>query len=173
MHGQGTFTSTKGTQYVGAWKHGKGHGEGTYTFASGNQYRGEWKNDSPWTGTEFGKYGFAISAFTGGVARRWDKVQEEKKKERAAYQSGGDATALSEYKTDADAQFALGLMYFDGQDVPQGFVYAHMWGHIAASNGNEDGRKLRDILATRMTPAQIEKAEKLASECVAKKYKGC
>ena len=31
----------------------------------------------------------------------------------------------------------------------------------------------RDFYAKEMTPAQIEKAEKLASECVAKKYKGC
>ena len=40
MHGQGTFTSTKGTQYVGAWKHGKMHGEGTYTWSSGSRYEG-------------------------------------------------------------------------------------------------------------------------------------
>ena len=90
-----------------------------------------------------------------------------------AAQSGDYATALREYKTDADAQFALGLMYFDGQDVPQDFVYAHMWGHIAASNGNEDGGKLRDLVAEEMTASQIEKAQDLARECVAQKYKGC
>ena len=59
-------------------------------------------------------------------------------------------------------------MCFDGRGIPQDFVYAHMWGNIAVSNGNEDGGKLRDTVAKRMTPAQIVKAEQLASECVAK-----
>ena len=53
------------------------------------------------------------------------------------------------------------------------YVYAHMWGNIAASNGNENGGKLRDMVAKEMAPAQIEKAQELAQECVRKEYKGC
>jgi hypothetical protein len=52
-------------------------------------------------------------------------------------------------------------------------VYAHMWGNIASSNGNENGGKLRDTVAKQMTPSQLEKAQDLARECVRKKYKGC
>jgi hypothetical protein len=48
-----------------------------------------------------------------------------------------------------------------------------MWGNIATSNGNERGVKVRDIVATVMTPSQLETAQKLARECVRKKYKGC
>jgi hypothetical protein len=31
----------------------------------------------------------------------------------------------------------------------------------------------RDIVAKKMTPSQIEKAQTLAGECVAKNYKSC
>jgi TPR repeat protein len=73
----------------------------------------------------------------------------------------------------APAQYNLGLMYGKGTGVIQDFVYAHMWGNLAASNGSEKGGKLRDIAAKYMTPADLSTAQKLARECVRKKYKGC
>ena len=48
-----------------------------------------------------------------------------------------------------------------------------MWANIAASNGHEGGGELRDMVAKEMAPAQIEKAQELARECVRKEYKGC
>ena len=65
------------------------------------------------------------------------------------------------------------MKYYDGKGVLQDYVYAHMWGNIAASNGDENGSKLRDFAAEKMTSSQIEKAEQLARECIRKKYKGC
>ena len=50
---------------------------------------------------------------------------------------------------------------------------SHLWGDIAASNGNASGDGLRDAVAGKMTPARIEDAQKLARECVAMNYKGC
>ena len=73
----------------------------------------------------------------------------------------------------ARAQSNLGNAYFKGEGVLQDYVYAHMWGNISSSHGSENGRKLRDVAAEQMTPSQIEKAQKLARECVAKNYKGC
>ncbi len=73
----------------------------------------------------------------------------------------------------AGAQAKLGAMYALGQGVIQDNVYAHMWGNLAASNGNETGGKLRDFVAKKMTPTQLETAQRLARECVRKKYKGC
>ena len=73
----------------------------------------------------------------------------------------------------AEAQFNLAKMYHKGDGVPQYKVYAYMWGHIAASSGDKDGFDERDEVAKKMTPAEIAEAEKLVSECVAKKYKGC
>jgi TPR repeat protein len=64
-------------------------------------------------------------------------------------------------------------MYAFGEGVLKDYVYAHMWGEIAASNGNKLGAMLRDDFEKKMTPPQLEKAQDLARECVRKKYKGC
>ena len=71
------------------------------------------------------------------------------------------------------AQFNLGQNYDKGEGVIQDYVRAHMWGNLGASNGNENGAKLRDLVAKKMTPADISKAQRLARECVKKNYKGC
>ena len=80
---------------------------------------------------------------------------------------------LAAEQGNADAQYSLGLMYGTGQGVIQDWVYAHMWGNLSASIGSESGGELRDLAAKEMTPAQIAEAQKLARECVRKKYKGC
>ena len=72
-----------------------------------------------------------------------------------------------------NAQVMLGKMYYDGRGVSQDDVYAHMWSNIAASTGDAEAIKNRDIVAEYMTPAQIAEAQKLARECVRKNYKGC
>jgi TPR repeat protein len=81
--------------------------------------------------------------------------------------------SLAAEQGDADAQNSLGVMYALGKGVIQDWVYAHMWVYLGASNGNEKGGKLRDAAATQMTPADLSTAQKLARECVRKKYKGC
>ena len=89
-----------------------------------------------------------------------------------------DKTAVKWYRLaaeqgGADAQFNLGNVYRLGTGVIQDKVYAHMWANLAGSNGSKKGRELRDFVAERMTPAQITEAQRLARECVRKKYKGC
>lgn len=73
----------------------------------------------------------------------------------------------------AAAQLNLGVAYALGNGVAQDYVKAHMWSNIAAANGEANGSELRDITAKRMTAADINKAQQLARECVAKNYKGC
>ena len=80
---------------------------------------------------------------------------------------------LSAEQGHAEAQTNLGLLHDYGRGVVQDYVKAHMWYNIGASNGNENGKKLRVLIAKEMTPSQIEEAQKLARECVAKNYKGC
>ena len=87
-------------------------------------------------------------------------------------------TAVKWYRLAAEqglafAQNNLGVMYATGQGVIQDNVYAHMWWNIAASSGHKGAVTNRDIVAKRMTPAEISTAQKLARECVRKKYKGC
>jgi TPR repeat protein len=67
-------------------------------------------------------------------------------------------------KGNASAQFSLGFMYEIGQGVPQDYVQAYMWFNLAAAQGTRGAAEWRERLATRMTPAQIAEAQKLASE---------
>jgi hypothetical protein len=80
---------------------------------------------------------------------------------------------LAAEQGEADAQLLLGTMYGLGRGVIRDYVYAYMWGHIAASNGKSGGRRLRDVVAKRMTPADISTAQNLVRECVRKEYRGC
>ena len=71
----------------------------------------------------------------------------------------------------AVAQYKLGLIYHDGQGVPRDYVQAHMWFSLAASQflaseteNRDDAVKARDFVASKMTPAQIAEAQKLARE---------
>jgi len=73
----------------------------------------------------------------------------------------------------AKAQNDLGALYYSGQGAAQDYTRAHMWWNIAGSQGYEDAGRRRDIIEYEMTPSQLEKAQDLAQECVAKNYKGC
>ncbi|MCH7889487.1 MAG: sel1 repeat family protein [Proteobacteria bacterium] len=69
----------------------------------------------------------------------------------------------------AYAQFSLGDMYGEGQGIPQDYVQAHLWYNLAAAQGIDTARKYRDIIAEKMTPAQIAEAQRLAREWKPKK----
>jgi len=129
----------------------------------------------------------AISLY-GPAQRRWKSLAENGDA-FAQYNLGNmyrvghglwenDKTAVKWYTLAAEqghasAQYFLGWMYADGEGVIQDNVRAHMWLNIAASSGEKDASKNRDIVAKRMNSNQIEEAQKLARECIRKKYKGC
>ena len=88
-----------------------------------------------------------------------------------------DAEALKWFRPaaeqgDVDAQYYLGLMYYDGRSVLQDYVQAYMWLNLAASRVvdvidktvREEFIQKRDMVAAKMTPAQIAEAQKLARE---------
>ena len=66
------------------------------------------------------------------------------------------------------AQNNLGLMYSNGEGVPQDNVEAHMWLNLAASrlSGADRERTVatRDRVAERMTPADLSEAQRRARE---------
>jgi hypothetical protein len=64
----------------------------------------------------------------------------------------------------AEAQNNLGLAFLEGEGVPQDYIAAHMWFNLSAAQGNADGLIFRNHVAKRMTPSQIEEAQKLARE---------
>jgi len=62
------------------------------------------------------------------------------------------------------AQFNLGIMYDNGRGVARDDVLAYMWFSLSVAQGNQEAAKNRDILARRMTAAQLAQAKKLALE---------
>jgi len=71
-----------------------------------------------------------------------------------------------------EAELALGRMYANGQGVLQNYVEAHAWFNSAASGGMAQGRAERDALASRMTPAQIAEAQRVAGKRSASRSPG-
>jgi len=72
---------------------------------------------------------------------------------------------------DAGAQFNLGNMYDQGKGVAQDYAQAVEWYRKAAKQGYADAAKHRDKLAEKMTPGQVAKAQRLASEWMKKHSK--
>ncbi len=63
----------------------------------------------------------------------------------------------------ADAQYHLGVMYDKGRGVTQDYIQAHMWYSLATAR-DDTHAKDRDLLAEKMTLAQIAEAQRLARE---------
>ena len=113
------------------------------------------------------KHGDALAQFKlGFMYTNGDGVLQD-------YKEGMKWYRLSAEQGNAEAQNFLGGMYVNGQGVVRDNVYAHMWWNIAASSGSESAVKNRDIVAEKMTAADISKAQGLARVCVKKNYKGC
>lgn len=71
----------------------------------------------------------------------------------------------------SDAQRSLGSLYHTGQGVPQDYVETHKWANLAAARFSASEKEMRDmavslreLIAERMTPAQIAEAQRLARE---------
>ena len=71
------------------------------------------------------------------------------------------------------AALNLGAMYYYGKGVRADMIAAHMWFSLVASNGNRQAADNREIIAEEMTNQQISRAQKLASECREKGFRGC
>ena len=75
------------------------------------------------------------------------------------YQEAAKWFKLAAEQGDASAQFNLGLMYDNG---PKDYVLAYKWYNLSAAQGWELAAKARDKLAKKMTPSQIQEAQKLS-----------
>jgi len=59
----------------------------------------------------------------------------------------------------------LGQMYFEGRGVPKSYVEAYKWFNLAASQSSAPfGVQDLDLVASKMTPAQLAEAQRLARE---------
>ena len=77
----------------------------------------------------------------------------------------------------ADAQLILGVMYRNGQGVSHDLVRSYMWLNLAATAVRGDSMKYAEkslnTVASRMTAAQIGKAQAMARRCQQTKFKEC
>jgi TPR repeat protein len=66
----------------------------------------------------------------------------------------------------SESQYMLGLLYNKGHGVPENFVEAHKWLNLAATRASGPKRefsyRIRDNVASKMSPAQLAKAQALA-----------
>lgn len=71
---------------------------------------------------------------------------------------------LAAEQGDTSAQRTLGFSYYFGGRLPRDDVQAMKWFTLSAASGDDRTIEERNKLAARMKPAQIAKAQKLASE---------
>jgi len=68
----------------------------------------------------------------------------------------------------AQGQYMLGLLYNAGHGVPESYVQAYKWLNLAAAHALGPKRdfsyRIRDSVGTKMSPAQIAKAQALSIE---------
>jgi TPR repeat protein len=67
------------------------------------------------------------------------------------------------------AQFNLGVMYYEGESVPQDFVEAYKWADIAAVGGLVEALELKEAAAVQMNQDSLMKAKALAQEFLEKR----
>ena len=65
------------------------------------------------------------------------------------------------------------MMYGEGRGVGPDNIQAHKWFNIAATQGDNDSVRARDIVAARMSPKQVAEAQMLAKKCLESNYKDC
>ena len=77
----------------------------------------------------------------------------------------------------AEAQYYLGMLYSNERGISKDHVRSYMWYTLAIAKVHPDvaamGKRLRDDVASQMTAAQIEKAQKMARRCQETKFKEC
>jgi len=71
------------------------------------------------------------------------------------------------------AQTNLGVAYGEGRGIGQNDILAHMWLNIAATRGERNAQANIRQIHVRMSQADLDKARKLATDCVKSQFKGC
>lgn len=86
-----------------------------------------------------------------------------------AYERGDYATASQEWQRLArlgypPAMYNLGVMYLEGNGVPQDNIQAYRWLNLAASRGYRNALDTRHLAADKLTAAQRAEAQRLVRQ---------
>ncbi len=102
--------------------------------------------------------GNAIAQFVlGSMYENGESVAQDYKEAMKWYQKAAE-------QGDVDAQYSLGKMYADGLGVAQDYIMSYMWFNIAAEKDYQGASNMRDAVANKMAPAQMQEAQNLAKE---------
>ncbi|WP_429214386.1 tetratricopeptide repeat protein, partial [Aeromonas veronii] len=82
------------------------------------------------------------------------------------YQRGENWLRLAAEQGHSAAQQTLGEMYFKGMGVQQDDQQAYAWSFVAAANGRDHTLRTCNIVAERLTPADLAQAQALAAHYV-------
>jgi TonB family protein len=79
----------------------------------------------------------------------------------SAYQQKNFTAAFAQFKDLAElgqptAQYALAVMYVNGEGVDVSNTYAHAWASLAAAGGEQRGQELADKLQPQLTPTSLQ-----------------
>ena len=91
----------------------------------------------------------------------------------SSYGQSFEETKLLAEQGYVNAQYNLGVMYSNGEGVPQNDIRAYVWYSVAATQGGEDARGNRDIVSERLSPAGREQAQQIATKCFESDYQDC
>lgn len=73
----------------------------------------------------------------------------------------------------AKAQFNLGVMYYNGEGIPENVIRAYVWSSMAKASGYESAKTNLEIFKAEMTKEQIARAQELAAHCYESAYQNC
>jgi TPR repeat protein len=86
--------------------------------------------------------------------------------EPQVYVTAADLYVQASQQGNTFGQAMLGLMYDKGHGVPQDFILAYKWLNLAAARASKRERgyflRLRDAVASKMSPTQIAEGQRLA-----------
>jgi tetratricopeptide (TPR) repeat protein len=71
---------------------------------------------------------------------------------------------ISRHPDNTDAPALLGLMYESGQGVASDLVQADFWFIVASATGDSISQGSRFLVASKMTPAEVDQAQELARQ---------
>jgi TPR repeat protein len=92
---------------------------------------------------------------------------------RKNYKTALEWYSLAAEQGNVTAQHGLGTIYAGRRGALQDHIVAYMWLDIAVSRGFKGGSLDLELVARKMSSSDISTAQRLARECITKKYKRC
>jgi TPR repeat protein len=71
------------------------------------------------------------------------------------------------------AQVNLGVMYYQGDGVPENYLTAYFWLSVSAAQGAQTAKDNIEIIKNKLTNEQVAQGQTLAATCFDSNFKDC